>query len=180
MKTRKYTTKKMRMRKFIIKGILITFGAVFIFNLVWMAGVSTYNFLFKWDFASAEVTTVSIPKKAISKPEMKIEAYEIVKEYYATTTAYNAGVEAQTDSSPCTTANGENICNALARGLKRCAANNLKFGTRLLVEGYGECIVTDRMNKRFQNGEIDVAFELDQRDIALKFGAKKRLIKILK
>lgn len=180
MKKRKYETKKMRMRKFIIKGILITSGAVFIANAIWMAGVSTYNYLFKWEFASADTVTISIPKRAISKPTMKIEAYEIVREYNATVTAYNAGIAAQTDSSPCITANGENICTALALGLKRCAANNLKFGTRLFVEGYGECIVTDRMNSRYQNGEIDVAFKSDQIKEAKKFGAKKRLIKILK
>jgi 3D (Asp-Asp-Asp) domain-containing protein len=118
----------------------------------------------------------ALPSLAI---EVKTEPSDSVYEYYAKVTAYNAGVEAQTDDSPCIAASGENICTAIALGYKRCAANGLPFGTKLEVEGYGICTVTDRMNKRYFNGQVDVAFAAGRIEAAENFGAKHRLVKIL-
>lgn len=93
-------------------------------------------------------------------------------------TAYNVGVVAQNDASPCISANGENICLAVERGYKRCAANFVPFGTRLYVEGFGECLVTDRMNSRYQN-RVDVAMSKDEIDRAVKFGLQHLTVDIL-
>jgi len=120
-----------------------------------------------------------IQTTSVKAVEIKSVSSEPIYQYYAKVTAYNAGVEAQTDDSPCITANGENVCSALALGYKRCATNGLPFGTKLEVEGYGICTVTDRMHKRYFNGEVDVAFTAERIEEAENFGVKHRLVKIL-
>jgi 3D (Asp-Asp-Asp) domain-containing protein len=95
------------------------------------------------------------------------------------TSAYNVGDPAQTDDSPCTAANGENICLALELGYKRCASNLVPFGTILEVEGYGRCLVTDRMNSRFAN-HVDIAMKKTEKQAALNFGRKKLKINLIK
>jgi len=93
-------------------------------------------------------------------------------------TAYNAGDPAQTDSSPCISANGENVCEALAKGYKRCAANFVPFGTILRIAHYGDCMVTDRMNSRFAN-RVDIAMQLHEKQRAVSFGLQRLNIEIL-
>lgn len=92
--------------------------------------------------------------------------------------AYNAGDVNQCDSDPCTAANGENICLALERGYKRCAANFVPFGTILEIEGYGECMVVDRMNSRYPNG-VDIAMKYSDKAKALQFGRRSLNVKII-
>ncbi len=92
-------------------------------------------------------------------------------------TAYNAGDINQTDSSPCISANGENVCLALELGYKRCAANFVPLGTDLIIQHFGECKVTDRMNSRFPN-RVDIAMRLDEYERAVKFGKQKLLVTI--
>lgn len=93
-------------------------------------------------------------------------------------TAYNAGDVAQCDLDPCISANGEDICLALERGLKRCAANFVPLGTRLWVDGVGECLVTDRMNRRFRH-RVDIAMPLAEKRRAKAFGLKRLEVKVL-
>ncbi|MDD9302909.1 MAG: 3D domain-containing protein [Desulfobacter sp.] len=93
-------------------------------------------------------------------------------------TAYNAGDAGQCDDDPCISANGENICLALENGLKRCAANFVPLGTRIWVQGFGECLVTDRMNQRFQH-RVDIAMPLGEKEKALEFGMKHLEVKVL-
>jgi len=92
--------------------------------------------------------------------------------------AYNAGDVNQCDGDPCTAANGENICEALERGYKRCAANFVPFGTILDIEGYGECMVVDRMNARFPDG-VDIAMKYTEKAKALQFGRRSLNVKII-
>ena len=103
------------------------------------------------------------------------EADEIIREV----TAYNAGDPAQTDESPCISANGENVCKALALGQKRCAANFVPFGTRLHIENYGECMVVDRMNRRYKN-RVDIAMNANEKQKALKFGVQNLVVRVLR
>ena len=93
-------------------------------------------------------------------------------------TAYNVGDKAQTDSTPCISASGENICRALEQGKKRCAANFVPFGTILYIKGYGACRVTDRMNKRYRN-RVDIAMKKNQKKKAKKFGKQKLYVKVM-
>lgn len=67
-----------------------------------------------------------------------------------TVVAYNSTAN-QTDSTPCLSADGSNICQLYIDGENVCAANFVKLGTLLEVEGLGTCVVHDRMNARFPN-----------------------------
>lgn len=92
-------------------------------------------------------------------------------------TMYNVGDPNQTDDSPCISANGENICNAVALGYKRCAANFVPLGTDLYIDNYGECKVTDRMNSRYKN-RVDIAVSADEYQRAINFGLQHLLVTI--
>jgi 3D (Asp-Asp-Asp) domain-containing protein len=91
-------------------------------------------------------------------------------------TAYNSEA-AQTDDSPCTTANGFNVCQHGKEDT--IAANFLKFGTKVKIPTiYGDkiFIVRDRMNKRHSN-KIDIW--MTSRTKALQFGVKYAKIEIV-
>lgn len=121
----------------------------------------------------------------INNTQIELESPKIIEKLIAvpmgvkTISAYNVGDPNQCDDSPCTAANGENICLALELGYKRCAANFVPFGTILEIEGYGRCLVTDRMNSRYSN-HIDIAMKKTEKSEALKFGRQKLNIKIIK
>lgn len=104
--------------------------------------------------------------------------YEIVNTKHRQVTAYNVGDIYQCAGDPCTSANGENICQALEQGYKRCAANFVPFGTMLEIEGYGQCMVTDRMNSRYTS-RVDIAMPYTQKQEAIQFGLKTLEVKIL-
>ncbi|MGE5255248.1 MAG: hypothetical protein ACM3KE_01185 [Hyphomicrobiales bacterium] len=93
-------------------------------------------------------------------------------------TAYNVGDPAQTDESPCLTADGSNACEELAQGRKICAANFVPIGTRLLIKGLGTCTVKDRMNSRFKN-RVDIAMPAHEKERARQFGLQKVEVRIL-
>mgnify|MGYP001826573271 CR=1 FL=1 len=104
--------------------------------------------------------------------------YMVRSETIRVVTAYNAGDPRQTDDTPCISANGENICNALAKGKKRCAANFVPLGSFLYVEKIGVCLVTDRTNKRYRN-RVDIAMQRDEYHKARRFGRQKLTVKII-
>ncbi len=111
------------------------------------------------------------PSKHIEEEVIEIEKPKKTMHVYAT--AYNSLPE-QTDSTPCITANGYNLCEFETEDT--IAANFLPFGTRVRIPDYfGErvFIVRDRMNARYEN-RIDVWMK-EYKD-ARKFG--KRYLKI--
>ncbi|MEI6378029.1 MAG: hypothetical protein WCO55_00050 [Candidatus Falkowbacteria bacterium] len=93
--------------------------------------------------------------------------------------AYNVGDPYQTDADACTTANGENACLALELGYSRCAANFVPFGTILNIEGYGECMVTDRMNTRYPTS-VDIAMKKEDKAKAMQWGRRTVTVEIIK
>lgn len=93
--------------------------------------------------------------------------------------AYNVGDIYQTDGDPCTSANGENICLALELGYPRCAANFVPFGTILEIDGFGECMVTDRMNSRYPTA-VDIAMKYEDKHDAIHFGRQRLTVNIIK
>jgi len=111
-------------------------------------------------------------------PAEKNQPYEVISETIRVVTAYNVGDPSQTDDTPCISANGENICQALAKGKMRCAANFVPLGSRLHVDKVGVCLVTDRMNKRYRN-RVDIAMQKDEYRKACRFGRQKLQVKIL-
>ena len=115
------------------------------------------------------------------KPPMLIhknQRYYVKSETIRVVTAYNAGDPKQTDDTPCVSANGENLCTALATGKKRCAANFVPLGSRLPVEKIGVCLVTDRTNKRYRN-RVDIAMPRKDYHKARRFGRQRLRVKIL-
>jgi 3D (Asp-Asp-Asp) domain-containing protein len=104
--------------------------------------------------------------------------YIVKSETVRIVTAYNAGDPRQTDDTPCISANGENICKALAKGKKRCAANFVPLGSRLHVDKIGVCLVTDRTNKRYRN-RVDIAMHKTEYQKARRFGRQKLHVKII-
>ena len=104
--------------------------------------------------------------------------YKVKSETIRVVTAYNVGDPRQTDDTPCISANGEDICRALAEGEMRCAANFVPLGSRLHVDKIGVCLVTDRMNRRYRN-RVDIAMRKDEYRKALLFGRQKLHVKIL-
>jgi 3D (Asp-Asp-Asp) domain-containing protein len=93
-------------------------------------------------------------------------------------TAYNVGDPDQTYGDPCQSANGENICAALDSGSRRCAANFVPFGTRLHIDDYGVCTVTDRMHRRYSD-RVDIAMKKDEKRKALHFGLRRLKVTVL-
>ncbi len=91
-------------------------------------------------------------------------------------TAYNLTKE-QTDNSPCISASGDNVCKLLEKGIRVCAFNGVKLGTKLEIEGIGECVVLDRTAPQHKN-RIDLAMRADQIDEAWQFGVKNIKYKI--
>lgn len=108
----------------------------------------------------------------------KDQRYIVKSESVRIVTAYNAGDPRQTDDTPCISANGENLCKALADGKKRCAANFVPLGHRLHVDKVGVCLVTDRTNKRYSD-RVDIAMHRHEYHKALQFGRQKLNVKIL-
>ena len=92
-------------------------------------------------------------------------------------TAYNVGRRRQTSVSPCIGATGQNLCRLVAQGLKICAANFVAPETILNIEGYGECVVLDRMHRRFAH-RVDIAMRTDEVDRALEFGIQRRQVEV--
>ncbi len=92
-------------------------------------------------------------------------------------TAYNVGRRRQTSDEPCIGATGQNLCRLVAQGLKICAANFVDPETILHIEGYGECVVLDRMNRRFAH-RVDIAMRTDEVDKALEFGVQRRHVAV--
>jgi len=95
---------------------------------------------------------------------------------YYTISAYNSEV-GQTDSTPCITANGFNLCQ---HGIEdSVAANFLRFGTHIRIpELFGSRIfvVRDRMNARYPY-RVDVW--LKNKQMAKKFGVRVGKVEIL-
>jgi len=92
-----------------------------------------------------------------------------------TITAYSSTVD-QTDSTPCITANGFNVCEHNTENV--VAANFLPFGTKIKIpELYGDKLFTvqDRMNSRYW---YHADIWLQSREKAKQFGAKYATIEI--
>lgn len=93
-------------------------------------------------------------------------------------TAYNAGDLNQCSDDPCISASGENLCETLAQGFRRCAANFVPLGTRLHIETLGEYVVVDRMHPRFSD-RVDIAMMLDEKTQAKAFGVQRLRVTIM-
>ncbi len=94
------------------------------------------------------------------------EKWEVVGWRFVT--AYNA-VEEQTDSEPCISASGLNVCET---DKVICASNEFEFGTILKI-GERICEVFDKTNARYKH-LVDIL--MDSKQEALNFGKQILLI----
>ena len=134
------------------------------------------------DESEPEITNSTVTDKIeeeIIEKEKKpvVPENKIIRTSTHVITAYNSET-AQTDDSPCITANGFNVCE---HGVEdTIAANFLKFGTKVQIpELFGErvFIVRDRMNKKHPN-RVDI-WMVNRKD-AVKFGVKTAKIVVIK
>ena len=126
--------------------------------------------IFSWSFASMFCFQLLQPNCHIVKPVVN----PIVYDQKATFTAYNA-VPEQTDSTPCITASGYNICDQETLP-KIVASNKYKFGTILDIEGFGRYTVEDRTATKYKD-RIDMLFETYEG--AINFGKRELNYKVI-
>lgn len=169
----------MRLKKLLSLKTQLQFASYFLATTITLFVVLT-GIIKVYEFISYQESYFNIAMIETVQAEVKKEIVmrEVKSETIREVSAYNAGDVNQTDSSPCISANGENICNALKAGYKRCAANFVPLGTDLLIEHYGECKVTDRMNSRYTN-RVDIAMTLEEKERAIKFGLQLLNVRIL-
>jgi 3D (Asp-Asp-Asp) domain-containing protein len=91
-------------------------------------------------------------------------------------TAYNVGVREQTSDTPCIGAGGHDLCRLTER-IKVCAANFVPLGTILEIEKVGECVVLDRMHRRFPH-RVDIAMRDHETREAREFGLQRRVVQV--
>ena len=131
-----------------------------------------------WQFAFPRVTSLAqtldqeiiaeIQKTQLDE-QFKAELGQLVRSISVPVTAYNS-LPGQTDSTPCITANGFNLCQNNQQNV--IAANFLKFGTKVRFPDYDPdtiYTVQDRMNARYAY-RADIWMQ--NRDQAKQFGIK--------
>ena len=114
-------------------------------------------------------------QETVSQDDIKTNI-KVLSSSTHTMTAYNSD-PAQTDDTPCITANGFNVCTHGQEDT--IAANFLKFGTKVRIpELYGDRIfvVRDRMNKRYSD-RVDIWMK--EKTDARKFGVKVARIEVV-
>ena len=87
--------------------------------------------------------------------------------------AYNS-VSWQTDTTPCISADGTDICKRYKKGECIVATNAYPLNTRLRIESIGDCTVADRPHSRIRQ-RVDLFMDKDVTG-AKNFGVKKLTI----
>jgi 3D (Asp-Asp-Asp) domain-containing protein len=155
-------------KKIIEKSVLI----LIIFVLVWQFALPRFTSLaytVKDQFLKTEQVQAEKPKSPVD------ELGEPTKVMTVPVTAYNS-LPGQTDSTPCITANGFNLCKNNQQNV--IAANFLPFGTKVRFPDYDPntiYTVQDRMNARYYY-RADIWMK--NRPDAVKFGLQNLKIEI--
>lgn len=102
-----------------------------------------------------------------------LEVYSV--DHKTTFTGYSLSVD-ETDESPCIGAWNNNLCELRPilkkEGRTICASRDLPLDTVIYIDGIGECIIKDRMNKRYKGtNRVDILF--DSKQEAINFGVKQ-------
>lgn len=132
------------------------------------------DFIVKNEVLIKEDKDIQAEKANLPKHEDK--PIKVIRTSSHVMTAYNSDPR-QTDSTPCITANGFNVCE---HGVEdTIAANFLRFGTKVMIpELFGDrvFIVRDRMNKRYSQ-RVDIWMK-DYSD-AINFGVRVATIQVI-
>lgn len=130
----------------------------------------------KIELAEKVKEDIKIEEKVALETASSSPVVKVIRTSVHSMTAYNSEA-AQTDDSPCITANGFNVCE---HGIEdTVAANFLPMGTKIRIpELFGDriFIVRDRMNKRYTE-RVDVW--MLHYDDAIKFGVRKAKIEVV-
>lgn len=154
-------------------------GAFLFMIIVILAGVClTYSSFGVGRFDAGDIGPHVDVNPHVGEYGLPMQSYEVVSRIIREVTAYNVGIHGQTDSEPCIGATGEDLCKLLKLGKRVCAANGLPLGTLLRIEHYGECVVLDRMNRRYRN-RIDIAMNPGEVGRAREFGLQKLQVSVL-
>lgn len=118
--------------------------------------------------------SVGAATQANSTSEEELNSPSPARELTVEMSAYTSRVE-ETDASPCISADGSNICE-----YDGCvvAYNALPLGSKVIVDGFGECTVKDRMNSRYGENNMDIYFKHDLQG-ALAFGRQQVNVTVL-
>lgn len=112
--------------------------------------------------------------KAEEVAPVQIEVVDVSKGVITEVSAYNS-VEAQTDSTPCIGATGEDICKRYQKTGECLIGNNSHpLGSIAYIEHIGQCTVVDRMNAKYAN-RVDIFMDKDI-DRAVNFGLQNLAI----
>ena len=105
---------------------------------------------------------------------MAVPAVSTIRGFKVQASAYSSQ-ECQTDSTPCVTADGTDVCRRYFESQKvdTVAINGLPFGTKLRIPKIFPNLVftvRDRMNPRYGLGHLDIWMPM--RDDAINFGRR--------
>jgi 3D (Asp-Asp-Asp) domain-containing protein len=115
-------------------------------------------------------------KEKMNLPKHEDKPIKVIRTSSHVMTAYNSDPR-QTDSTPCITANGFNVCEHGEEDT--IAANFLRFGTKVMIpELFGDrvFIVRDRMNKRYTQ-RVDIWMK--NHSDAINFGVRVAEIQVI-
>ena len=137
----------------------------------------TISLLFLWTGIRPVASNSSDTPKEAGKAGHKIlSAGGRIAGVVREVTAYNVGVREQTSDTPCIGAGGDDLCRLTTR-MKVCAANFVPLGTILKIEKFGECVVLDRMHRRFSH-RVDIAMRDHEIEEAREFGLQRRIVQV--
>ncbi|MFA6447355.1 MAG: hypothetical protein WCW31_03830 [Patescibacteria group bacterium] len=162
----KRVAKESGMKRYLVGAGLLVLFAVLAFDILGTIFVLSVRL---WDRQ---------PEQPKSEPD-----YQLLAKMKVVATAYSSEA-AQTDDSPCLTANGFNVCaHYSASGtVDTVAANFLPINSIIKIpELFGDqkvFVVRDRMNSRYGPGRIDLW--MPERDDAVEFGKRPLVIEVYK
>ena len=157
---------------------LFAFSAFFLLGTV-MRGIDTYPL---WDGvprphdARCNVSGFSVddlPEEEILGDGKVLFCPNEKKGMVREVSAYNS-VPEQTDSTPCTSADGTDICQRHRMGECIVAANAYPLKTKLRIDTVGDCTVADRTHARYAD-RVDLFMDKDIQG-AIGFGVQKLVI----
>jgi 3D (Asp-Asp-Asp) domain-containing protein len=96
-----------------------------------------------------------------NKPEVKSKSNKVTDKIKITLTGYSSRAQ-ETDDTPCISADGSDICELHAKGETICASNDFPMHSIITIDGVGDCIIRDRMNKRYTGtNRVDLYYGYD-------------------
>lgn len=158
------------MSKNVKKSPVKFYRVMIILNLALICLLALINYSGRANYHKEQELNAMTPNFA------KNDTFEVIVVNNKTTfTAYTLS-EDETDNEPCIGASNNNLCELKPilekDNVRICASRDLPLDTLIYIEGFGECLILDRMNKRFLGtGRIDIL--MDTKTDAFNFGVRQ-------